>query len=150
MLTTGARLNTVGVRGEQPDSVPENNTASALIRVLSTFTPPLRRRCGGLSVDRRVTRAGATVAVNAGVRNVFGRPLAGTRVTARGAGQQMSARTNATGVATFQLAPSKPGIVRFTVGARSLTAVGARLCTARMGVLGVTGGLAPGVISITG
>ena len=151
MLTTGARLNVVGVRGEQPDSVPENNTASALIRVVSSFTPPLLRRCGRLSVDRRVTRAGATVPVNAGVRNVFGKPLAGTRVTARGAGQQMSARTNANGVATFQLAPSRPGIVRFTVGARALTAVGARLCTARMGVLGATaGGLAPGVTSVTG
>ena len=151
MLRTGARLNVVGVRGEQPDSVPENNTASALIRVLSSFTPPLQRRCGKLSVDRRVARAGATVPVSAIVRNVFGKPLAGTRVSARGAGQQTSARTNANGVATFQLAPSRPGIVRFTVGARTLTAVGARLCTARMGVLGATaGGLAPGVISVTG
>lgn len=98
-----------------------------------------------------MTRAGATVAVNAGVRNVFGRPLAGTRVTARGAGEQVSARTNANGVATFQLAPSRPGIIRFTVGARALTAAGAKLCTARIGVLGATaGGLAPGVISLTG
>ena len=98
-----------------------------------------------------MTRAGATVPVNAGVRNVFGNPLAGTSVTARGAGQQTSARTNADGIATFQLAPSRAGIVRFTVGARTLTAVGARLCTARMGVLGATaGGLAPGVISVTG
>ena len=133
MFKTGARLNVVGVRGEQPDSVPENNTASALIRVLSSFTPPLQRRCGRMSVDRRVARTGATVPVSAAVRNVFGEPLAGTRVSARGAGQQTSARTNADGIATFQLAPSRPGIVRFTVGARTLTAVGARLCTARMG-----------------
>ena len=151
MLRVGARLNIAVVRGEQPDSVPENNAASALIRVLSSFTPPLQRQCGQMSVDRRVTRAGATVPVSAGVRNVFGRPLAGVRVTARGAGQQTSARTNSDGVATFQLAPSRPGIVRFAVGARTLTAVGARLCTARMGVLGATaGGLAPGVISLTG
>ena len=150
MLTVGARLNTVTVGGEQADSIPENNVASALIHIVSSFTPPLQRRCGRLSLDRRVTWAGATVPVTAGVRNVFGQPLAGTRVTARGAGQQTSARTNAAGIATFQLAPSRPGIVRFTVGARTLTAVGARLCTARLGVLGVTGGLAPGVISVTG
>jgi uncharacterized repeat protein (TIGR01451 family) len=149
MLRVGARLNIAGVQGEQPDSVPENNVASALVRVLSSFTPPLQRRCGELSVDRRVTRSGATVPVNAAVRNVFGQPLAGTRVTARGAGQQTSARTNAEGIATFELAPSRPGIVRFAVGARTLTAVGARLCTARMGVLSATG-LAPGVISVTG
>jgi uncharacterized repeat protein (TIGR01451 family) len=149
MLDEGERLNIVSVRGEQPDSVPENNVASALVRVLSAFAPPLQRRCGELSVDRRVTRSGATVPVNAAVRNVFGEPLAGTRVTARGAGEQTSARTNAEGIATFELAPSRPGIVRFAVGARTLTAVGARLCTARMGVLSATG-LAPGVISVTG
>ena len=150
MLRVGARLNVAGVRGEQPDSVPENNVASALIRVLSSFAPPLVRQCGRLSVDRRVTRAGATVPVNAGVRNVFGRPLANTLVLARGAGQRTAARTNADGIATFQLAPTTPGIVRFTVGARTLTAVGARLCSARVGVLDATGGLAPGVISVTG
>ena len=136
MLTVGARLNTVTVRGEQPDSIPENNVASALIRIYSAFVPPLQQRCGGLSVDRRVTRAGATVPVNAGVRNVFGRPLAGTVVRARGGGQASSARTNARGIATFQLAPTTPGIVRFTVGARTLTAAGARRCTARVGVVG--------------
>jgi len=151
MLTVGARLNIVSVRGEQPDSVPENNVASALVRVLDSFKPPLQQRCGELSVNRRVARAGATVALRAGVRNVFGQPLAGTRVTARGAGQQSSAKTNASGIATFELAPSRPGIVHFTVGARTLTAAGARRCTARLGVLSATaGGLAPGVISVTG
>ena len=43
MLTVGARLNTVSVRGEQPDSNPENNAASALVRIRSAFTPPLTR-----------------------------------------------------------------------------------------------------------
>ena len=151
MLTVGARLNIVGVRGEQPDSVPENNVASALIRVLSSFTPPLQRRCGRLSVDRRVTRAGATVPVNAGVRNVFGQPLAGhegdcTRRRPADVGE--NERGAASPRSSWRRA--RPGIVRFTVGARTLTAVGARLCTARMGVLGATGGLAPGVISVTG
>jgi hypothetical protein len=149
MLTVGARLNTVSVSGEQPDSIPENNVASALIRIVSSFTPPLQQRCGRLSVDRRVTRAGATAPVNAGVRNVFGRPLAGTVVRARGGGQTSAARTNARGIARFQLAPTRPGIVRFTVGARTLTDAGARLCTARVGVVG-TGGIAPGVTGVTG
>ena len=149
MLSVGARLNIVGVGGEQPDSVPENNVASALIRIVSSFTPPLLQQCGRLSVDRRVTRAGA-VPVNAGVRNVFGRPLSEHVVRARGGGQAGSARTNARGIATFRLAPTTPGIVRFTVGARTLTALGARRCTARVGVLGATGGLAPGVTSVTG
>ena len=52
--------------------------------------------------------------------------------------------TNARGIATFQLAPTTPGIVRFTVGARTLTAAGARRCTARVGVV-ARGGIAPGV-----
>ena len=64
-LRTGARLNVIVVRGQQPDSIPENNAASALIRVLSSFAPPLQQRCGRLSVDRRVARAGATVPVSA-------------------------------------------------------------------------------------
>jgi hypothetical protein len=46
-------------------------------------------------------------------------------------------------VATLQLSPQTPGIVRFTVAARTLTAAGARRCTARLGV--VAGGIAPGV-----
>jgi uncharacterized repeat protein (TIGR01451 family) len=143
MLTVGARVNAVIVRGRQPDSVPENNVASAAIRILSAFRPPLQQRCGRLSVDRRLARAGAPVPVRAVVRNVFGRPLAGTLVLARGAGQQTAARTDARGVATLQLSPQTPGIVRFTVGARTLTAAGARRCTARLGV--VAGGIAPGV-----
>jgi uncharacterized repeat protein (TIGR01451 family) len=144
MLTVGARLNTVLVSGDQPDSNPENNAASALVRVLSAFKPPLQLRCGRLSVDRRLARAGTEMPVRADVRNVFGQPLEGTVVRARGAGQRTAARTNGRGVATLQLSPTTPGIVRFTVGARTLTAAGARLCTARVGVLGAAG-LAPGV-----
>jgi uncharacterized repeat protein (TIGR01451 family) len=143
-LTVGARLNTVAVRGDQTDSNPANNVASALIRVHSAFVPPLQQRCGRLSVDRHVAVAGASLRVQAAVRNVFGRPLAGTQVRAAGAGLQSVARTNARGTATFRLNPAQAGIVRFTVGARTLTAAGARLCTARLGVVR-RGGLAPGV-----
>jgi uncharacterized repeat protein (TIGR01451 family) len=144
MLTVGARLNTVLVSGDQPDSNPENNAASALVRVLSAFRPPLQQRCGLLTVDRRLARAGAAVPVRARVFNVFGQPLPRTAVRAQGAGQRTAARTDERGVATLQLSPATPGIVRFTVGARTLTAAGARLCTARLGVVG-TGGIAPGV-----
>ena len=87
--------------------------------------------------------------VRVGVRNVFGRPLVRTVVRARGAGQQTSATTNARGIALIELAPTRPGIVRFTVGARALTAARATRCTARLGVVG-TGGLAPGVTGVTG
>jgi uncharacterized repeat protein (TIGR01451 family) len=144
MLTIGARLNTVIVSGDQPDSNPENNAASALVRVLAAFRPPLQQRCGRLSVDRRLARAGTEVPVRAAVRNVFGQPLEGTVVRAQGAGQRTAARTNARGIALLQLSPETPGIVQFTVGARTLTAAGARLCTTRLGVLGA-GGIAPGV-----
>ena len=136
MLTAGARLNTVAVDGDQPDSIPENNVASALIRIVSSFRPPLQQRCGRLSVDRRLARADASLRVRASVRNVFGRPLAGTLVRAQGAGQLTVARTDVRGVATLRLSPRRAGVVRFTVGARTLTAAGARLCTARLGVLG--------------
>jgi uncharacterized repeat protein (TIGR01451 family) len=144
MLTVGARLNIARVRGDQPDSVPENNVASALIRILSAFAPPLQQRCGDVTVNRRVAVAGASLRVQAAVRNVFGRPLAGTQVRAAGAGLQGVARTNARGIASFRLNPAQAGIVRFTVSARTLTAAGARLCTARLGVVR-RGGLAPGV-----
>jgi uncharacterized repeat protein (TIGR01451 family) len=143
-LATGARLNGVGVTGDQPDSNPENNVASALVRILSSFTPPLVQRCNVLSIDRRIALVGSSVLVRASVRNVFGRPLAGTVVSARGAGQLSAARTNRLGIALVGLAPNEAGIVRFTVGARTLTAAGARRCTARLGVLAV-GGIAPGV-----
>jgi uncharacterized repeat protein (TIGR01451 family) len=135
MLRVGARLNTVIVSGEQPDAIPENNAASALVRILAAFRPPLSARCGRLTVDRRLARAGTSVPVRATVRNVFGQPLGGTVVRARGAGQVTDARTNARGVATLQLSPTTPGIVRFSVSARTLTAAGARLCTARIGVV---------------
>jgi uncharacterized repeat protein (TIGR01451 family) len=144
MLVVGARLNTVLVSGGEPDSNPENNAASALVRVLSAFRPPLQQRCGRLSVDRRLARAGTKVPVRAAVRNVFGQPLEGTVVRAQGAGERTAARTNDRGVAMLQLSPATPGIVRFTVGARTLTAAGARLCAARMGVVGPSG-LTPGV-----
>jgi uncharacterized repeat protein (TIGR01451 family) len=143
-LITGARLNGVGVTGEQPDSNPENNVASALVRILSAFTPPLVQRCSRLSVDRRIALVGASVRVRASVRNVFGRPLAGTAVRARGAGQLTAARTNRLGLAFIDLAPTQAGIVRFTVGARTLSAAGARRCTARLGVLAAAA-IAPGV-----
>jgi uncharacterized repeat protein (TIGR01451 family) len=143
-LNTGARLNGVGVTGDQPDSNPENNVASALVRILSSFTPPLARTCNRLSIDRRIAMVGSSVLVRASVRNVFGRPLTGTVVSARGAGQLSAARTNRLGIALVGLAPNEAGIVRFTVGARSLTATGARRCTARLGVLAAAG-IAPGV-----
>ena len=63
----GGRLNVVGVRGEQPDSLPENNVASALIRVLSSF----RRRSSAGAAGCRSTvgwRGGRPVPANAVVR----------------------------------------------------------------------------------
>ena len=144
MLRVGARLNTITVRGNEPDSIPENNAASALVRVYAAFVPPLQQRCDSLTVDRRLALTGMTVPVRAAVRNVFDRPLAGTAVHARGGGQRTTARTNARGVALLTLAPTTPGIVRFTVGARALTAAGARRCTARLGVVS-RGGIEPGV-----
>jgi hypothetical protein len=82
------------------------------------------------------------VNVNAVVRNVFGRPLAGTMVSARGAGQATRAPTNADGVARFRLAATRAGVVRVTVGARTLSAAGARRCAAQVGVRGF-GGVLP-------
>jgi uncharacterized repeat protein (TIGR01451 family) len=145
-LRVGARLNTVTVRGDQPDSVPLNNVASALIRIVSSFRPPLQQRCGDLSVNRRVAQAGIPLRVRAVVENVFGAPLGRTLVRARGAGLSNAARTNARGVATLRLVPTRAGIVRFSVAARTLTAAGAKRCTAAVGVMrraaiqpGVTG-----------
>jgi uncharacterized repeat protein (TIGR01451 family) len=133
-LTVGARLNTAIVAGDQPDSNPQNNVGSALVRVLAAFRPPLVERCGGLSVNRRVAVAGTPLRVRARVTNVFGRPLDGTPVRAQGAGVLTAARTNALGVATLRFVPARAGAVRFTVGARTLNAAGAARCRALLGV----------------
>jgi hypothetical protein len=143
MLKTGAFLNTVVVRGDQPDTIPENNTGSALIRIVSAFRPPLEQRCGNLSLDRQSTVAGAAVNVRAAVKNVFGQPLEQTLVNARGAGLEAAARTNRQGVARFRLAPPKAGLVQFAVAARTLSAAGAHGCTSVLSVRRAPGGVAP-------
>jgi uncharacterized repeat protein (TIGR01451 family) len=139
-LQTGVTLNTVVVKGDQPDAIPENNVASALVRIVSAFRPPLEQRCGSLSVNRRLAVAGSRVRVRAVVKNVFRRPLVGTLVSAEGAGQQSAARTNLRGVAVLRLAPSRAGLVRITVSARMLTAAQAALCRSLLTVRRASGG----------
>jgi uncharacterized repeat protein (TIGR01451 family) len=139
---TGARLNTVVVRGNQPDKIPENNVGSALIRVESGFRPPLEQRCGKLTLDRQRTVAGTQVNVRAAVKNVFGQPLARTLVHARGAGLEATARTNSQGMAILRLAPTRSGSVHFGVAARTLTAAGAKSCSAVVAVRRAGGGVA--------
>jgi uncharacterized repeat protein (TIGR01451 family) len=140
---TGAFLNTVVVRGDQADTIPENNTGSALIRIVSAFRPPLEERCGNLSLDRQSTLAGTVVDVRAAVKNVFGQPLAQTLVNARGAGLRAAARTNRQGVAAFRLAPTRAGLVQFAVAARTLTAAGPDGCTTVLSVRRAGVGVAP-------
>jgi uncharacterized repeat protein (TIGR01451 family) len=141
---TGAFLNTVVVRGDQPDTIPENNVGSALLRVNESFHPPLEERCGNLSIDRQRTVAGTAVNVRAGVENVFGAPLARTVVSARGAGLRVTARTNRHGVAVLRVAPTRAGLVQFTVAARTLNAAGAERCTTVLSVKHAVGGVPPG------
>jgi hypothetical protein len=74
------------------------------------------------------------------VKNVFGRPLAGTLVSAQGAGQQSAARTNLRGVAMLRLAPSRAGLVRIIVSARTLTAAQAAQCRSLLAVRRASGG----------
>jgi uncharacterized repeat protein (TIGR01451 family) len=141
-LKTGARLNTVVVRGDQPDTIPENNVGSALIRIVSSFRPPLEQRCGHLSIDRQRVVAGTAVNVRAAVKNVFGQPLARTLVNARGAGLEAAARTSSQGVAVLRVAPTRAGLVHFSVAARTLTAAGAKSCRTALVVRRAAGGVA--------
>jgi uncharacterized repeat protein (TIGR01451 family) len=142
-LKTGAFLNTVRVRGDQPDTIPENNVGSALLRVSEAFHPPLEQRCGDLSLDRRRTVLGTEVSVRASVKNVFGHPLPRTFVSARGAGLKATTMTNRQGVAVLRLAPTREGLVQFTVAARALNAAGAARCTSVIVVRRAVGGSAP-------
>jgi hypothetical protein len=140
---TGAFLNTVVVRGDQLDTIPENNVASALLRVNESFHPPLEVRCGNLSLDQKRTVAGTEVSVRAAVENVFGKPLPRTLVNARGDGMKVTTRTNGQGVAVVRLDPTGDGVVQFTVAARTLDAAGADHCTAVLAVRHASRGVTP-------
>jgi uncharacterized repeat protein (TIGR01451 family) len=143
-VRTGAVLNTVVVHGDQPDTIPENNVGSALLRVDEAFRPPLEERCGNLTLDRRRTVAGTEVDVRATVENVFGQPLPGTLVNARGADVRAKTRTNRQGVAVLRIAPTRAGLVQFAVAARTLNAAGAARCTSVLAVRRAVGGVTPG------
>jgi len=130
----GDVVNCVRATSEEAESNMINNDACAIARVVGRA--PIFDRCRELVVAPKLLRAGREAVVLATARNLVGRPLAGVRVLARGAGVRFLVRTNERGIARFTFTPSKLGIIRFKgasgVRTRPVTRLG---CQSRAGVL---------------
>jgi uncharacterized repeat protein (TIGR01451 family) len=124
----GEVVNCVRVGSEEIESDYLDNTACALLRVIGD-QPPVLDRCRSLVASPRLLRAGRESVVLTVARDLLGRPLAGVRVLARGAGVEAKSRTNARGVARFAFTPARLGVVGFVgvgVTARAVTQNGCK------------------------
>jgi uncharacterized repeat protein (TIGR01451 family) len=124
----GVVTNFARVTGNEPDPRPGNNTTSETTRIVAPFQPP-SAACDTVTVAGRRT-------VDVGVRTqlrIFvkarGRALAGERVRVRGAGIDVSARTNRRGVAVVWVRAKRPGVI-------SVAVVGEPTCARRLGAVG--------------
>jgi uncharacterized repeat protein (TIGR01451 family) len=125
--TPGVLLNSARVTGDQPDSRPGNNETSERTRVVAPFQPPAPV-CDTVTVGRRTLAVGVRASLRILVKATNGSGMAKQRVRVRGAGIDVTARTNAAGVARVSVRAQRPGIVAITVAgsrcARRLGAVG--------------------------
>ncbi len=85
--------------------------------------------CGRVTLARRTGRAGVRMVVRVRVLDREGRPLAGVRVTARGAGVRTAAQTGRAGYARLGLRPRRAGFVTIRAGSRAA-------CVRRIRVVG--------------
>lgn len=85
--------------------------------------------CGSVSLGTKSLKAGKRTVLRIVVRDRSGQPLAGWKVTVRGPGIRVSAKTGAQGVARVAIRPRSKGILRVAAG-------GGR-CSKRLSVLGV-------------
>jgi hypothetical protein len=145
-LTTqiGEILNVVRVGSEEQESNYENNTASALARVVGPFRPPQQKAaCRTLGAAPKKLRVGTTSIVLTTAKNRFGAPVAGVTVRMRGPGVSGRAKTNKRGMARFTVTPTRPGFVLFRGGPGSLSAT-AKVCATFLAALGARAGSVTG------
>jgi uncharacterized protein DUF11/prealbumin domain-containing protein len=136
----GEILNVVRVGSEEQESDYENNTASALVRVVGPFRPPQQTSaCRTLGAAPKKLRVGTTSIVLATARNRFGAPVAGVTVRVRGPGVSGRAKTNKRGMARFTVTPNRPGFVLFRGGPGQLSAT-AKVCATFLAALGARPG----------
>jgi len=116
-IATGTAVNTATVTTSTPETTTANNRATATVIIHAAFTPPKVKgtpsACASLRVESTRLRVGHATTVVVSVRDTKGRPIAGLRIVARGAGVAASARTTSTGVARIRVKPKVPGVVQF-------------------------------------
>ena len=123
----GDAVDTVAVRAAEHDSDPENNVASALVRV-NSFGPPTTLICTTLRVSPRTMTVGKKVALAAHVLAADGTSIAGVSVHAHGVGVNMVRRSDKHGVARFAVTATQAGIL-------TLRGSGHATCKARVGAV---------------
>jgi uncharacterized repeat protein (TIGR01451 family) len=122
----GVVVNAARVTGDQPDSRPGNNSTSENTRIVAPFQPP-PAVCDSVTVGRRTVKIGVRTTLRIVVK-ANGRGLAAERVRVRGAGIDVSARTNRLGVAVVSVRAQRPGVI-------SINVAGER-CARRIGAIG--------------
>jgi hypothetical protein len=126
----GPILNVVRVGSEEQETNYLNNVASNLVRVIGPLRPPPSRAiCATLGAAPRAIRADDTYLVVTIARNRFGAPVPGVTVHMRGPGVSGHAKTNARGVARFNVKPSSTGFLSFRGAPRTPAAVRAPCAT---------------------
>ena len=132
----GMVANVVRVGSEEIESNYRNNVAAALVRVIGPFRPPSGLNlCRTLTAEPLVLQAGRSSVVRLTARNRRGQPLPGIAVRARGAGVNLLARTDRSGVARITVLPKRVGRVFFASGGPRVVAVRAPHCVTLLGVL---------------
>lgn len=131
----GVVVDIVRVSSEEIESNYRNNVAAALARVIGPFRPPTALgACRTLVASPRVLESRRSSIVRLAAFDRRGRPRAGVKVTAAGAGIAARGRTGRDGVARLTLTPRAEGIVHF-VGSDRVAAGTPLQCTTRLGVL---------------
>ena len=124
----GTALNEALVVGNESEPNTANNRDNETTLIQGPFTPP--SVCANLRLSRLTMTVGKKTRVVVTARNQRGRRMSGVTINVRGPGVRLSKRTNRRGNAVFVVSPRSPGIVTFSVPGR-------RICSRRVGVLGV-------------
>jgi uncharacterized repeat protein (TIGR01451 family) len=126
----GTVRNTSVVVNDIPETDTANNTSSVTTLVRAPLLPPVVVPCGSVRVRPISLNVGKPTTVVAVVKDRRGRPMRGTRVTVRGAGINVSGRTNRFGIYRRVVRASRPGIVVISVRSQSVR------CLDRVGAVG--------------
>jgi uncharacterized repeat protein (TIGR01451 family) len=124
--STGRLENTATAVGSEPEANPADNSATAVTVVFGVTKPPPKPKPpkvkNPVCIDHRVAplsiRVGRTVTVRV-VVSAGGKPVAGARVIARGAGVRAVSVSNTKGVAIFRVRARRSGFLTVTIPNRN-------------------------------